>query len=345
MKKDKICCIYKITNMQNKTYYIGSTTDYIERIKIHFRLLKQQKHHNFKLQEDFNKYGKDSFKSKIVKKVEIKHREIEEQQILNNLNYDKVYNISRKASGGDLISDHPKYEEIKRKSQINLAKARSTQKWKDVIKDRKGIKNPAFGVPHSNDRKKAVSIAVKERMANMTPVEKKAFAENISKKQQMYWSSDKGLLLKAEKSINMKGNKNHFYGKKHSKKTINKIKLKLTGKPNLKCSKKIIINGQVFNSHSEAAKILKICQGTISYRIKSTNPKFKEWKSFGTEKESKPIKKRGLQYVANGVIYESINAAARVLNKSLASLIFRARSKDPKWSEFKIIDDPNDKKS
>lgn len=112
MKKDKICCIYKITNMQKKTYYIGSTTDYTERIKIHFRLLKQQKHHNFKLQEDFNKSGEDSFKSKIVKKVEIKNREIEEQQILNNLNYDKVYNVSRKASGGDLISDHPKYEEI-----------------------------------------------------------------------------------------------------------------------------------------------------------------------------------------------------------------------------------------
>lgn len=54
-----------------------------------------------------------------------------------------------------------------------MAKARSTQKWKDVIKDRKGIKNPAFGVPHSNDRKKAVSIAVKERIANMTPVEKR----------------------------------------------------------------------------------------------------------------------------------------------------------------------------
>lgn len=142
----------------------------------------------------------------------------------------------------------------------------------------------------------------------------------------------------------MKGNKNHFYGKKYSKKTINKIKLKLTGKPNIKCSKKISINGQIFNSHREAADSLDIERSTISHRIKSTNPKFKEGKAFGSEKESKPIKTRGMKYVANGVIYESINAAARVLKKSLASLIFRARSKNPKWSEFKIIDDPNDKK-
>ena len=40
---------YKITNVENGSFYIGVTTDYIKREKQHFSQLESQKHLNYKM--------------------------------------------------------------------------------------------------------------------------------------------------------------------------------------------------------------------------------------------------------------------------------------------------------
>lgn len=58
---DKIQGIYKITNLINDKCYIGKSEDIELRKKIHFRELEEGSHHSAYLQEDFKKYGNDSF--------------------------------------------------------------------------------------------------------------------------------------------------------------------------------------------------------------------------------------------------------------------------------------------
>lgn len=53
--------VYKIKNIITGNYYIGSTNDFPERIRRHYIRLKRLKHHNIKMQEDYNKYGEFSF--------------------------------------------------------------------------------------------------------------------------------------------------------------------------------------------------------------------------------------------------------------------------------------------
>ncbi|MCI6366859.1 MAG: GIY-YIG nuclease family protein [Spirochaetia bacterium] len=57
---------YKITNKANKKFYIGITTDYKKRERQHFYQLEANKHLNYKMQKDYNLYGKENFSFEII---------------------------------------------------------------------------------------------------------------------------------------------------------------------------------------------------------------------------------------------------------------------------------------
>lgn len=54
--------IYYIKNIDNEKIYIGSTGNLTQRIKTHIFNLRENKHINQDLQEDFNKYTISSFR-------------------------------------------------------------------------------------------------------------------------------------------------------------------------------------------------------------------------------------------------------------------------------------------
>lgn len=58
--------VYKITNKINGKCYIGSSCNLYNRIYEHIRYLKLDKHANPKLQNAWNKYGKDNFEWSII---------------------------------------------------------------------------------------------------------------------------------------------------------------------------------------------------------------------------------------------------------------------------------------
>lgn len=58
---DEICGIYKIVNLINGYCYVGQSQRVKKRVHEHFRLLKLKKHCNPRLQNAFNKYGRDAF--------------------------------------------------------------------------------------------------------------------------------------------------------------------------------------------------------------------------------------------------------------------------------------------
>jgi len=74
-----ICGIYKITNIINSKYYIGSAVSIRYRLNTHKRLLRDNKHFNKHLQSSYNKYGLSNF---VFEQLEITTKEnmIEREQ-------------------------------------------------------------------------------------------------------------------------------------------------------------------------------------------------------------------------------------------------------------------------
>ena len=76
--------IYKIINIQNAKFYIGSSIVLGARWRKHTRDLRAGKHHCPHLQAAWNKYGEDSFVFRVVEVVpEPKHLQAAEQRWLN----------------------------------------------------------------------------------------------------------------------------------------------------------------------------------------------------------------------------------------------------------------------
>ena len=53
--------IYRIRNLTNNKFYIGSAVNLKKRKNQHFHYLRNNKHHNKPLQNSYNKYGESSF--------------------------------------------------------------------------------------------------------------------------------------------------------------------------------------------------------------------------------------------------------------------------------------------
>lgn len=71
MAREKICCIYRITSaIHPDRIYIGSTSDFTDRVRKHKSHLKHKTHHNIKLQSHVNKYGIDDFTFEIVEVIQ-----------------------------------------------------------------------------------------------------------------------------------------------------------------------------------------------------------------------------------------------------------------------------------
>lgn len=96
--------------------YIGSTEDFLTRIKRHKKELKLKIHHNIYLQNSYNKYGKNAFKYIIYRFCDKKDlRKLEKYYIEK---YNPEYNIGR-VGGGDCIKNHPNKTQIYKKMSID----------------------------------------------------------------------------------------------------------------------------------------------------------------------------------------------------------------------------------
>jgi len=99
----KVSGVYKITCIENGMIYIGSSKNISGRLSKHKNLLKNNKHHNFYLQDDFNFYGINNFKFEILETCNEDDYLNLEQKYLNELKpfykLGRGYNINEKSSG------------------------------------------------------------------------------------------------------------------------------------------------------------------------------------------------------------------------------------------------------
>ena len=86
--------IYKISNKVNGMEYIGETLDIVRRWTEHRTLLKENKHYNWKLQQDYNTYGEENFEFSIVTVLDESIKDYIDKYIL--LYYETYYIIEYK---------------------------------------------------------------------------------------------------------------------------------------------------------------------------------------------------------------------------------------------------------
>jgi len=108
--------IYKITNVKNGKFYIGSAKDIDRRWWEHKNDLKKNKHKNPKLQHAWDFYGENSFEFIILENViecELFKREQFYLDMFKPYMRDIGYNITPTTSGGDNFTHNPDKEETR----------------------------------------------------------------------------------------------------------------------------------------------------------------------------------------------------------------------------------------
>jgi group I intron endonuclease len=97
---DKICGVYKITNIINGKFYIGSSSNIQKRWTQHKANLNAKEHDNIHLQNAWNLYGSRNFKFEIIEECQPEAQFEREQYYLNTLNPfgERGYNLVRRIS-------------------------------------------------------------------------------------------------------------------------------------------------------------------------------------------------------------------------------------------------------
>lgn len=236
--------IYKIVNLVNGKFYIGSCVNFKKRKTRHLMDLKKNRHHSLLLQRAFNKYGIENFIFEFIEecfdilKVE--------QTYLNKIDFSKSYNVSRFASGGDRICGNPNEENIRLK--IKKTNSLKRPKKEKVLKDK---------IVKIGDKNSNWKGGVSKRNCISCDVEINGSANKCAS---CYY-----------KERDISNVKNPFYGKVHSQESKRKISQSHLGIYNGNQEKIVLVDGIEYKSLSELARILKVVPGTILNRIKSKN--------------------------------------------------------------------------
>lgn len=274
MKIQIMSGIYKITNIVNSKYYVGSSKDIHKRFEQHVHNLRLNKHCNQKLQHAWNKYGENNFVFEIIEECEIQKLYEREQYYLDLNN--NGYNIGRTAAGGDNLTNHPNRIEIIKK-RVNTARIKyknyTREDLERIFGNRSGKNNANYGNRWNDKQRRHASEQWIAYYKTHTHVKK-------GKTHIEYFGKERAELISKEISEHAKkrtGEKNGFYGKKHKPETLKKISD--ANKGNVpKNRRPFTIDGIMYTSLYDAEKKLGISYTVIQYRLNSKNPKFSEYK-------------------------------------------------------------------
>ena len=131
--------IYKWTNILNNKIYIGQSTNVIRRKTEHLYTLRNNKHNNPYLQNEFNKYGEHNFKFEVIEECEEVELNAKEQYYINLYNtLNRKYGYNLKKNDGSTTRHS---EETKRKMSLShLGKSKSYETRLRMSKAFKGRK-------------------------------------------------------------------------------------------------------------------------------------------------------------------------------------------------------------
>jgi group I intron endonuclease len=256
--------VYFLRNEQTGKSYIGSTSNFRDRSIRHLRELKDGNHHCITLQQDHTDLTEYTFTTIEGFETREKAYEFEGSLIKKLYNNPLLYNIGKDAIGGDNLTGHPnKVEIIKRRTETAQKNLDSLSKEEKCIKyGMSGSKNGMYGKTHTDE----VKAMQAKRMTGTEPGNKgKSMSPDGYQK-----------LLKHIETRDYDGERNPFYGRKHSTETVEKIRLMNMGRPSPN-RKRAEIDGVIYESATAAGTELGIERSTLTHRIRSKSKIYSDY--------------------------------------------------------------------
>ena len=250
--------VYAIVNTVAKKEYVGKSKNIKIRFNTHLNNLKKGNHPNKHLQADWNEYGSKAFIFTVreICPMDIAG-EIEARYIQRFHHTESLYNISLFDGGGDHISNHPDYDAVCKRI------AEGSKRWRDSLspEERKlklgskvGPKNGMYGKTHTPEVKRFLSEINKGRPGTM-----KGRTHTKEAKQKL-----------SEHAAKRVGELNPFYGKRHTRETLEILRQKKIGTIPTN-ARKVSVDGVTYDSATAASRALGVVPATILFRIKSKN--------------------------------------------------------------------------
>lgn len=150
--------IYAILNLKEDIKYIGSSINIYNRVFDHKKRLKENRHYNKQLQEDYNRLGKEWFKYVIVEEIDTLDRDIlynkEKEYIIILKGETKLYNQGLPTLNGGTIHDDNIREKLKEITN-NYIKNNPEEVEQNKIKSRLAIEKDREINPEKYKRKGA----------------------------------------------------------------------------------------------------------------------------------------------------------------------------------------------
>lgn len=176
--------IYKITNLVNGKFYIGSAVNVKNRFSTHVSELNSHTHDNRHLQRAWDKYGKDKFKFELIEEIKEKELLLEREQFyIDNFNPD--YNICRIAGN---TAGRKFTEESKKKISENHADVSGEN---NPMYGKKGELSPNFGKQHKEETKEKIRLAIGDRSGHNNPMHGRRHAPETLEKMRKRWEERK----------------------------------------------------------------------------------------------------------------------------------------------------------
>jgi group I intron endonuclease len=151
--------IYRIRNVVNEKFYVGSTNNVRERFRTHRKKLRSNKHHCAHLQSAWNKYGEDCFKFEILEVViDQDLQAVEDEWLAEYVGKPECYNAGKRSGApwrGVYGEKHP-----------NFGKAVSSEQRDQISKTLKEFyaadpwNHPRTGKRHSEETKAKIRAAI-----------------------------------------------------------------------------------------------------------------------------------------------------------------------------------------
>lgn len=156
--------IYKIRNLLNGKFYVGSAVDTRTRFRQHRKLLRRGTHHCRHLQASWNKYGEELFKFEVVEQCESADQleAAEDKWLLEHVGKPHCYNTGRSAKAP--------WRGTKGMGLAPMSGARLTdeakQRLREAALEQWKHSDPRTGRTHSPEVREKISTQVQQAVAD-----------------------------------------------------------------------------------------------------------------------------------------------------------------------------------
>lgn len=155
--------IYRIRNVTDQKFYVGSTINVKERFRTHRNKLRNGKHHTPHLQAAWNKYGEECFVFEVVEEVRSVDllQAAEDVWLEKYVGNPKCYNVGLYSDApwrGSPKEKHPSYGRPKTDAERAAISSAIKRLYKEGF-------NPRGGIPHTDEAKAKISARVQTAVA------------------------------------------------------------------------------------------------------------------------------------------------------------------------------------